>query len=68
MSFGMVFGFVGLSTQVTSGLGPILVGLLKQQSGSYTLPFLVTAAMTAAASVFVLFAQPKKTSAISTSS
>lgn len=70
VSFGMVFGLVGLTTQITSGLGPVVVGLMKDQSGSYTLPFLVTAALTAAASFIVLFAQPqpKKTSAISTSS
>lgn len=61
MSFGAVFGLISLAGQVGSGLGPIGVGILHDQTGGYAVPFTVTAAITYAAAVAVLFARPEKT-------
>ncbi len=58
VSFGAVFGLVSLAGQVGSGLGPIGVGYLHDQTGNYTVPFTITAILTYAAAVAVLFARP----------
>jgi len=58
VSLGAIFGVLGLMAQVGSGLGPFLVGWVEDQTGSYTLPFIVTGVVTIAASVIVLFARP----------
>ena len=58
VSFGAVFGMVSFTSQVSSGAGPLLVGLLEEATGGYEIPFLVTAAITLAAAVVVLFARP----------
>ncbi len=58
VSFGAVFGMISFVGQVSSGAGPLLVGLLEQSTGGYTAPFLVTAGITIAAAVVVLFAAP----------
>jgi cyanate permease len=51
---------------VGSGLGPIGVGWLHDQSDGYTVPFTITALLTYAAAIAVLFARPAGTRAIST--
>jgi sugar phosphate permease len=58
VSFGTIFGVISMAGQVGSSIGPIGVGFLHDQSGSYTLPFTVTAAVTYLAAVLVLFAKP----------
>ena len=58
VSFGAIFGVVAMSGQAGSGLGPLLVGLLEDRSGSYDLAFTVTALITFAAAGLVLFARP----------
>ena len=58
VSFGAVFGMISFTSQVSSGAGPLLVGLLEQATGNYESPFLVTAGITLAAAVVVLFARP----------
>lgn len=58
VSFGSVFGLVNFAGQVGSGGGPFLVGLLEDLTGSYTVPFLATAALTYASATVVLFARP----------
>ncbi|MCY3881287.1 MAG: MFS transporter [Chloroflexi bacterium] len=58
VSFGAVFGMISLASQVSSGAGPLLVGLLEQATGSYEMPFLVTAGITLAAALVVLLARP----------
>ena len=58
VSFGAVFGMISFTSQVSSGAGPLLVGLLEQATGSYESSFLVTAGITLVAAVVVLFARP----------
>ncbi|MGE5594588.1 MAG: MFS transporter [Hyphomicrobiales bacterium] len=60
VSFGAVFGLIGLAGQVGSGLGPIGVGWLHDQTDGYAIPFTVTAIVTYAAAVAILFARPEK--------
>ena len=58
MSFGAVFGLISMAGQVGSSLGPIGVGFLHDQGGSYTVPFTVTAVLTYVAAAIVLLARP----------
>jgi sugar phosphate permease len=58
VSFGAVFGLVSFAGQVGSGGGPFLVGVLEDSSGSYTLPFLVTAGITYFAAFAIAFIRP----------
>jgi cyanate permease len=58
VSFGSIFGLIGLAGQVGSSVGPILVGSVHDTSGGYTIPFLITAGLTYAAAFIVLFARP----------
>ena len=62
VSFGAIFGLISLAGQAGSGIGPFGVGLLEDQTGGYTVPFTVTAALTYLAAVAVLFARPRKQS------
>jgi CP family cyanate transporter-like MFS transporter len=61
VSFGAVFGLISFAGQVGSGLGPIGVGILHDQTDGYTIPFTVTALVTYAAAAAVLFARPVRT-------
>jgi sugar phosphate permease len=58
VSFGAVFGLVALAGQVGSGIGLWCVGLLEDATGSYTVPFLMTAGLTYLAAVVISFARP----------
>jgi len=58
VSLGSIFGFIGLTSQVGSGLGPFLIGWAEDSTGSYTAPFVVTGLVTLVAAVIVLFAKP----------
>ncbi|HSL60070.1 MAG TPA: MFS transporter [Acidimicrobiales bacterium] len=58
VSFGTVFGLIGVASQTGSGLGPLAVGWLEDVSGGYTTPFTVTAIATYAAAVIISFARP----------
>jgi len=58
VSFGAVFGLISLAGQAGSGIGPIGVGILHDQTGGYTVPFTVTAIITYLAAIAVLFARP----------
>lgn len=60
VSFGSIFGLVSLAGQVGSGLGPIGVGYLHDQTGGYGVPFTVTALLTYAAAVAIVFARPPR--------
>ncbi|MEO6397453.1 MAG: MFS transporter [Tepidiformaceae bacterium] len=60
VSFGSIFGLISLAGQVGSGLGPIGVGFLHDQTGGYGVPFTVTALLTYAAAVAILFARPSR--------
>jgi len=67
VSFGAVFGLISLAGQAGSGIGPITVGILEDQTGGYTVPFTITAALTYLAAFAVLFARPAKERAPSSS-
>lgn len=58
VSFGSIFGLVNFAGQVGSGGGPFLVGLLEDVTGSYTVPFILTAALTYLAAGVILLARP----------
>ncbi len=58
VSFGTVFGLISLAGQIGSGGGPFFVGFLEDQTGGYTIPFTITAVMTYAAALVVVFARP----------
>ncbi|MEX2080245.1 MAG: MFS transporter, partial [Dehalococcoidia bacterium] len=58
VSFGAIFGLVSMAGQVGSGVGPLGVGWLEDQTGSYTAPFIATAALTYAAAAVILLARP----------
>ncbi len=60
VSFGSIFGLISLAGQVGSGLGPFGVGFLHDQTGGYGVPFTVTALLTYAAAVAILFAKPQR--------
>ncbi|MEX1103576.1 MAG: MFS transporter [Dehalococcoidia bacterium] len=63
VSFGAIFGLISLAGQVGSGLGPIGVGYLHDRTDGYTVPFTITALLTYAAAIAVLFARPVRDSA-----
>ena len=48
----------GATAETSSGLGPLLVGLLEDSTGSYTIPFTVTALVTFGGALIVLRARP----------
>ncbi|MCK9495061.1 MAG: MFS transporter [Dehalococcoidia bacterium] len=58
VSFGAIFGIITLAAQAGSGLGPFVVGVLEDATGSYTSSFVVTSIVTFAAGVVVLLARP----------
>jgi sugar phosphate permease len=60
VSFGAVFGLISLAGQVGSGLGPIGVGVLHDETGGYTVPFTITSILTYVAAIAVLFARPTR--------
>ncbi len=60
VSFGAVFGLISLAGQVGSGLGPIGVGAIHDATDGYTVPFTITALLTYASAIAVLFARPAK--------
>ncbi len=62
VSFGTVFGLISLAGQVGSGGGPLMVGVLKDATGGYTVAFTVTAILTYLAAIVVIFARPPEIS------
>lgn len=60
VSFGSIFGLISLAGQVGSGLGPIGVGFLHDQTDGYTIPFTVTAILTYTAALAIFFARPAR--------
>lgn len=64
VSFGSIFGLISLAGQVGSGLGPIGVGFLHDQTDGYTIPFTVTAILTYTAAAAILFARPGREPAL----
>lgn len=60
VSFGTVFGLIGVASQTGSGLGPLAVGWLEDRTGGYSTPFTVTAALTFVAAACIAFARPPR--------
>jgi MFS family permease len=58
VSFGTVFGLVSLVGQTGSGLGPFAVGWLEDRTGSYSLPFTITAVATLSAAIAIAVLRP----------
>jgi MFS family permease len=58
VSFGTVFGLVGVASQTGSGVGPLAVGWLEDVTGGYGIPFTVTAVATFVAAAAILAARP----------
>ncbi len=60
VSFGTVFGLIGVASQTGSGIGPLAVGWLEDRTGGYSTPFTVTAALTFAAAGIIALARPPR--------
>jgi sugar phosphate permease len=58
MSFAAVFGLIVLAGQLGSGVGPLLIGWLEQQTGGYDIALTTTASLTFLAAIIVMFARP----------
>ena len=57
VSFGAIYGLLALATNISSGVGPWMIGLMEDAVGSYELPLTVTALLTFAAALPVWFAR-----------
>jgi len=60
VSFGAIFGLVSMVGQVGAGGGPFGIGFLHDATGGYGIPFTVTALLTYAAAVVIMFARPSR--------
>lgn len=60
VSFGAVYGLIAMATQMSSGIGPWLIGLLDDLTGSYDVPLTLVAILTYAAIIPIYFARPPK--------
>jgi MFS family permease len=60
VSLGAILGLLLLSGQLGSGLGPVVVGVLEDATGDYTVPFTITAVLTYIAAGCVLLARPSR--------
>jgi len=60
VSFGAVYGMISMATQMSSGIGPWLIGLLDDITGSYDIPLTLVALLTYAAILPIWFAKPPK--------
>ena len=57
VSFGAIYGLLALATNISSGVGPWMIGLMEDAVGSYELPLTVTALLTFGAALPVWFAR-----------
>ncbi len=60
VSFGAVYGLIAMATQLSSGFGPLMIGVLEDITGSYDLPLTLVAILTYAALIPIYFAKPPK--------
>jgi hypothetical protein len=58
VSFGAIFGLISFAGQTSSGIGPLLVGVLEDATGGYETPFTVTALITFGAALVVGWVRP----------
>ena len=64
VSFGAIYGQIAMATQIASGAGPWLIGLLEDVTGSYDLPLTLVAILTYAAIIPIYFARPPKSAVL----
>ena len=64
VSFGAVYGLIAMATQISSGVGPWLIGLLHDATGEYTIPLAVASILTFAALLPIYFARPPRRRAL----
>jgi MFS family permease len=57
VSLGAILGLVLLTSQVGSGIGPVLVGVLEDRTGDYVVPFTITSVLTYAAAACIVAAR-----------
>jgi len=60
VSFGAIFGLISFAGQTSSGIGPLLVGVLEDATGGYETPFTVSALITFAAALVVGWVRPAR--------
>jgi MFS family permease len=58
VSLGAILGVLLMTSQIGSGVGPIVVGVLEDVTGGYDVPFTITALLTYLAALCVLLARP----------
>ena len=58
VSLGAILGLLLLTSQLGSGIGPVLVGVLEDATGDYTVPFTITSLLTYLAAGSILLARP----------
>jgi sugar phosphate permease len=58
LSFGTVYGVISLAGQLGSGVGLVFMGWAHDAADSYTVPFIVLAAVNLVAAVIITFARP----------
>jgi MFS family permease len=62
VSFGTVFGLAGLFISSVSSLGPMIAGFIYDATESYRIAFSIFAAMSAVATLFLIYAKPPRNS------
>ena len=67
LSFGSIFGLISFAGLIGSGLGPIGVGFLHDQTNGYGVPFTVLACLNYLAAVVVLFARADRSERVAAS-
>ncbi len=65
VSFGAVFGLIMLATQVSSGVGPLLIAILDDLTGSYDAALMLVAILAYSAVIPIYFARPPRMSIVS---
>ena len=64
VSFGAVYGLIAMATQLSSGVGPWMIGFMYDLTGSYMWPLTVTAVLTFAAVLPIYFAKPPSANSV----
>ena len=62
VSFGTVFGLAGLFISSVSSFGPMIAGFIYDATQSYRIAFSIFAAMSAFATLFLIYAKPPRKS------
>ena len=60
VSLGTILGMLLLATQLGSGIGPWLVGVVEDATGDYRVAFTITALLTYVAAACIVLARPPR--------